>query len=71
MTLLLISILLQGEEEEQIYEFPSADPYLGEDRAFLEAVRSGDSSGIQSSYSDAAKTYQLSWDVRRASEANT
>lgn len=55
-------------EEEFVYPFPSADPYLVEDRAFLQAVASGDSSGIQSSYSDAAKTYKLSWDIRRASE---
>ena len=51
-----------------MYEFPSADPYLNEDRTFLEAVRSGDCSAIQSTYNDAAKSYQLSWDVRRSSE---
>ena len=61
--------IVEGEGEEQVYSFPTADPYLGEDKAFLEAVRSGDSSGIQSTYSDAEKTYKLSWDVRRASEA--
>ena len=59
---------LTGEEEEEVYSYPSADPYMGEDKAFLDAVRSGDSSAIQSSYSDAAKTYQLSWDIRRSSE---
>ena len=57
-----------GEEKEDVYYFPSADPYMGEDKAFLDAVRSGDSSHIKSSYSDAAKTYQLSWAVRRSSE---
>ena len=57
-------------EEEEIHHFPSADPYLGEDKVFLEAVRSGDDSTVQSSYSDAAKSYQLSWQVRRASEKN-
>ena len=53
---------------EEIYSFPTADPYLEEDRAFLEAVVSGDHSKIQSTYEDAFKTYQLTWNVRRASE---
>ena len=61
-------MVFQDEEEEKVYSFPSADPYLAEDEAFLQAVMSGDISNIQSSYADAAKTYQLSWDVRRSSE---
>lgn len=60
--------MLTGEHDEEVYHFPSADPYMNEDKVFLEAVRSGDHSGVQSTYSDAAKTYQLSWDVRRSSE---
>ena len=59
---------LAGEGKEVVYEFPTADPYMSEDRAFLDAVRSGDGSGIQSTYSDAAKTYQLSWRIRESSE---
>lgn len=59
---------MTGEEEEEVHCFPLADPYMDEDNIFLKAVRSGDHSGIQSTYSDAAKTYQLSWNVRKSSE---
>lgn len=55
-------------DENQVYHFPDADPYFKEDRCFLEAVRTGDKSLVRSSYSDAAKTYKLSWGIRRASE---
>ncbi len=61
-------LIYKGEGKEEVYSFPTADPYLAEDKAFLQAVMSGDTSNIQSSYADAAKTYQLSWDVRRSSE---
>ncbi len=54
--------------EEEVLCYPEADPYLEEDRVFLEAVRSGNNSQIQSNYQDASKTYSLSWCVRTASE---
>ena len=60
--------MLTGEGEEEVYRFPLADPYMDEDDIFLKAVGSGDHSGIRSTYSDAAKTYQLSWNVRKSSE---
>ena len=53
-------------DEEEVYSFPDADPYLAEDEVFLQAVREGDQSLVRSSYRDAAKSYQLSWDVTRA-----
>lgn len=56
-----------GSDQETVYSFPYADPYLEEDRAFLAAVRARDTSLIRSSYEDAAKTYQFSWALRRAS----
>ena len=49
-----------------MFKFPDADPYLAEDQAFLEVVTSGDCRPILSSYSDAAKTYALSWAIRSA-----
>ena len=55
-------------DEEKIYRFPTADPYLEEVKVFLAAVRSGNPDLIRSPYADAAKTYKLSWNVRRASE---
>ena len=55
------------EDKDEVFTFPDADPYLEEDRAFLEAVRTGNQSIIRSSYEDASKTYELSWAIRRAS----
>ena len=66
--MLLLFCYFIGEEAEQVFYFPSADPYLEEDKVFLEAVRSGDSSKILSNYGDAYKTYELSWCVRKSSE---
>ena len=53
-------------DEEEVFPFRNADPYLEEDRLFLEAVRSGNPSLIRSTYEDAYKTYELSWAIRRA-----
>ena len=54
-------------DKEEVFTFPAADPYLEEDRAFLEAVRTGNQNLIRSSYEDASKTYELSWGIKRAS----
>ena len=56
-----------GSDEEVVYPFPDADPYLEEAKAFLDAVRKRDTSLVRSSYADATKTYQFSWDLRRSS----
>lgn len=56
-----------ADDCEEVFAYTGADPYLAEDRAFLAAVTSGDSSHVLSSYSDAAETYALSWAVRNAS----
>ncbi len=52
-----VKILTKGQEAEEIKGEP--DIFRVEDRIFLDAVRSGDGSGIQGSYPDAAKTLQL------------
>ena len=59
-----------GSIHDTVVSFPNDDPYLEEDKAFLEAVLSGDSGLIRSSYEDAAKTYELSWAIRRATTIN-
>lgn len=56
-------------DSEEVFTYPDADPYLAEDRVFLSAVTSGDPSHVMSSYSDAAKTYALSWAIRTASRS--
>jgi predicted dehydrogenase len=42
------------------------DPYLKEDRAFVEAVASGKGSGIRSSYADALKTLKVTLAANRS-----
>ena len=61
-------LLLGDTDDEEVFTFPEADPYMEEDLAFIKAVRSGDHTHIRSGYHDAAKTYLLSWAIRRASE---
>lgn len=57
-----------SSDEEKVYPFPDADPYLNEVECFLRAVRSHDPTQVRSSYRDASMTYDLSWAIRRASE---
>ena len=64
----VLSLSLGNDDTEEVLLFPDADPYLSEVQVFLAAVRSGDRSLVRSSYRDAANTYRLSWDIRRASE---
>ena len=42
------------------------DPYESEDRAFLEAVSTGTTRGIESTYDDALQTYRLTWCITHA-----
>ena len=63
-----LNVRLGGGEKTEMLSFADDDPYLTEDRAFIDAVRAGDASGIRSSYADAMKTYELTWAIRRASE---
>ena len=58
----------RGEERDQVYKYPDVDPYLTEDEIFLKAVRDKCPSQVYSPYDDAARTYQLTWAIRRASE---
>lgn len=55
-----------GSEELEEITFAEDDPYLSENEAFVEAVRSGDSALVRSSYADALKTHELAWDVTDA-----
>lgn len=61
-------VLVRSTHSEQTEEFrfPQDDPYLTENRAFLHAIRSGDRSGIRSSYEDALKTYEFTWAIADA-----
>jgi predicted dehydrogenase len=55
--------------ERKVFNFPD-DPYLTEDRVFLEAIRDRDTSRIRSSYSDAVETYKLSHQIQNGSKVS-
>lgn len=64
-----LKIRRSGNIEESVETFPNVDTYLEEDRAFLQAVLLKDGTNlIRSTYEDAAKTYELSWAIKRATE---
>ena len=66
----IMTVICAGDDDsEEVFTFPDADPYLAEDRAFLDAVTTRDESTVLSTYSDAAKTYCLSCSIRTASIA--
>lgn len=60
------SINNEEANKDQDFTFPTDDSYLTELKTFLTAVRTNDPSIIESSYSDAALTYQMTWVIRRA-----
>jgi predicted dehydrogenase len=53
-------------EETETIRFAGDDPYLAEDVAFVEALRSGDQSKIRSRYQDAFETHRLAWAITDA-----
>jgi len=63
-----LSVRRPHDEAAETLDFADDDPYLTEDRAFLDAVRRGDAAGVRSSYADAMKTHELTWAIRRAAE---
>jgi predicted dehydrogenase len=61
-----LEIRRPGREETEVIEVGGDDPYLAEDRAFIEALRTGDRSGIRCGYADALRTYELTWAITDA-----
>ncbi|KAI0647674.1 putative oxidoreductase C terminal-domain-containing protein [Trametes meyenii] len=66
-----LSIRRPGINEEEIHTFTNDDPFYTELASFLDVVegRRLGKDKIMSSYEDAIKTYELTWAIRRASEA--
>jgi predicted dehydrogenase len=61
-----------GEKVEEFnFGDSNDDPYYNEAKAFLDAIKNKDQSLIRSSYEDAFKTYELTWDIKRASEKHS
>lgn len=63
----LITYRAPGTEEEQTLQLRD-DPYKTEIEAFINAIKTGDRTLIQSNFEDAFKTYQLTWAIRRKAE---
>jgi len=57
-----------GTEETETVPLEPDDPYLTEDLAFVEAVRTRNPAGIRSPYADALKTFELTWAITDASQ---
>ena len=72
---LLISITRKGvtyDTGDSLREVPLGnDPFVAEDRAFLEAVRRGDTAPVPCTYADALLTHRLCFDVAEAGEVAT
>jgi predicted dehydrogenase len=62
----VLSVRRPGTEATEIVPLEPDDPYLAEDVAFVEAVRTGDASRIRSPYADALKTFELTWAITDA-----
>lgn len=57
---------IYSESSDPIIKHFPDDPYLAEDRVFLNAVRTKSAKNILSSYEDAVKTYTLSYQIQNS-----
>ncbi|CED84737.1 nad binding dehydrogenase [Phaffia rhodozyma] len=57
-----------GDDHEEVHRFTDDDPFFSEVSNFIDAIEGGPEPSILSSYMDAAKTYELTWAIRNASE---
>jgi len=55
-----------GTETTETVSLEPDDPYLAEDLAFVEAVRTRNPAGIRSPYADALQTFELTWAITDA-----
>ncbi|ODO11709.1 hypothetical protein I350_00493 [Cryptococcus amylolentus CBS 6273] len=61
-----------GSDAIEIHPTPGDDPYQTEIDTFIDTVEKGNPAiKILSSYEDAAKTYEMTWAVRKSSEEST
>ena len=57
-----------SDSNEEIFTFQDDDPYFGEFSTFIDACENRGPNLILSTFEDAARTYQLTWAIREASE---
>lgn len=61
-----LAVRRSGSDQTEVFTFPGDDPYMSEDRAFVQALRHDDPSPIRSTYADALKTFELTWAITDA-----
>ncbi|NIM04240.1 MAG: hypothetical protein GTN69_04100 [Armatimonadetes bacterium] len=61
------TLRLQYADRKENFTFEN-DPYVDEDRAFVEALKSGRGDGILSSYQDAVRTLAVTLAANRSAE---
>lgn len=59
-----------GADVEERHHYTDDDPFFSEISTFIDAIEDGPEPNILSSFEDAAKSYELTWAIRLASEAN-
>ncbi|KAI9013333.1 putative oxidoreductase C terminal-domain-containing protein [Gaertneriomyces semiglobifer] len=57
-----------ASDAEVLYTFPEDDPYLTQMECLVDAVRSCNPEAVLCPWDDAARTYELTWAIRYASE---
>lgn len=60
-----------GDDIEERHAFQDDDPFFSEVSNFIDCIEGGPDPHILSSFEDATKSYELTWAIRRASEAST
>jgi len=63
-----LSVRFPESEEVKIFEFYDEDVYYAEVNTWINAIVSGDSSKIASTYEDAVQTYRFTWKIREMAE---
>jgi hypothetical protein len=58
----------RGSDPEEMMDFSADDPYLTEDRVFLDAVKTRNGELIRSRYADAFRTHQFTWAIAQAAQ---
>ncbi|GMK59488.1 hypothetical protein CspeluHIS016_0800940 [Cutaneotrichosporon spelunceum] len=58
-----------GSSDEERIQYTEDDPFFSEISGFIDTVENGPEPNILSTFEDAAKSYELTWAIRLASEA--
>lgn len=58
-----------GSNDEERIQYNEDDPFFSEISGFIDTIEDGPEPNILSTFEDAAKSYELTWAIRLASEA--